>query len=314
MINIAVLSRDHEYYTKRIQSFIDQEFEDQVCIISACEDPLQIEHENIDVLLGNPNLCAQIVSRCTKLQWLQSTWAGNAPLVNQANKRFIITGLKDVFGQQMCEYLFAYMLYFYRNIGHFIEQQHEHIWRIPEYQSIAGQTLGIMGLGNIGQAVAKQAKALNMRVVSLNLQSRPEIADTCYVLDEINEFAAQCDVIFCLLPDTQQTQGICDERFFNSLKSNCIFINAGRGSVLANDADIINCLQQGRMRAAVLDVFKQEPLPKAHPFWQVDNLLITYHTAAISNHNSILGVFTNNLSRFMQGQPLQYAISMDKGY
>jgi phosphoglycerate dehydrogenase-like enzyme len=131
--------------------------------------------------------------------------------------------------------------------------------------------------------------------------------------DKLN-FAPNCDVIVNLLPETQDTKGVCGHAFFEAMKSSAVFINAGRGSVLENDEAIIDALRSNAIHAAVLDVFADEPLNSEHPFYQLENCYITNHTAAVSNPQKVFSVFAQNLRRFIVSEPLQYQHNFLKGY
>jgi phosphoglycerate dehydrogenase-like enzyme len=107
---------------------------------------------------------------------------------------------------------------------------------------------------------------------------------------------------------------VCDADFFDAMKPTAVFLNAGRGSLIKNDQVLIDALQQGKIKAAVLDVFTQEPLSGTHPFYHLKNCYLTNHTAAVSNPEAVCAVFLQNLERFVASQPLLYQHDFNKGY
>lgn len=311
MFKLAILSRDADAYAKNIQgaglpeleiSFSGNSFEHGEKLLSA------------DILLAEPDLAAEVVDQCSNLKWLQSTWAGVKPLTTINNHSMMVTGVKDVFGKQMREYVFAYLLYYSRNIPLFEKQKNTNTWLPPATSSLYGKTMGIMGVGSIGKEVAKTAKAFDMQVRGLTSSSRDcEHVDEFFTVEQKCLFAQGLDYLVCLLPHTSQTEGLIDTSLLNSLPEHCVLINAGRGQVI-DDQALLEALAGNQIKAAVLDVFDQEPLPPHHPFWSIDNLHITQHTAAISQVSDISDIFMKNYERFIGQEALNYQIDLNKGY
>ncbi|MGK0529552.1 MAG: phosphoglycerate dehydrogenase-like enzyme, partial [Alteromonadales bacterium] len=232
--------------------------------------PEDINPETVTVLLADPDLASRIIDKCSALTWCQSTWAGNAPLLNADKKNYILTGLKGIFGKLMREYVFAYLLGHARNVKAFEQNQRaaQPIWEASKRMPLNGQTLGIAGLGSIGQALIPVAHALGMSVVGLTRSGQAvEGADAVYTPDTIEAFARACDHVVNLMPDTPSTQNMLSHEFFSALKPHSVFVNAGRGSAVDDDA-LLQALDKGALAHAVLDVFRNEPLDSAHPVWQ----------------------------------------------
>lgn len=268
----------------------------------------------VDILLADPDLAVKALEHCHQLKWLQSTWAGNKPLFDHPKRNYLLSGVKDVFQAAMVEYVFAYILYFSRNIDGFRQQQLKAKWHAPGFTSLGKRRLGIIGVGNIGQGVARAAKQFGMHVNGLSFHSRDcEAVDQYYQWDQAAEFCHGLDFLLCLLPHSQLTEGKIDQHFLALLPPECILINAGRGQTIV-EQDLLNCLQNKRLKAAVLDVFEQEPLPATHPFWQMDNVYITQHTAAKSQPSEIFTIFKHNAALFSQNQPLHGQLNFLRGY
>lgn len=311
MNKLAILSRDAWQYHELVKQAHLPELE---LLWASNKPPLHHDFSSVDILLADPDLAAVELQHCETLKWLQSTWAGNAPLLSHPKRGYQLTGVKNVFGQKMREYVFAHLLYFSRNIAGFARQQAGAQWQSPKFTQLAGKTIGIMGVGSIGKVVAHAAKVFDMQVRGLTLSSRDcDQVDYYFSSQELKAFAQGLDYLVCLLPHTADTSAIIDQAFLACLPEHCVLINAGRGQCI-NEADLLQALNARQLRAAVLDVFIEEPLPQAHPFWQHPNIVITQHSAAISDPEDIIPIFIDNYKRFKQGKALSYVLDFDKGY
>jgi phosphoglycerate dehydrogenase-like enzyme len=311
MHNIAILSRDSALY----QTLITQAHLPHLRLILVDNKIAgNFDYSQVHILFGDPDLTAQIISQCTQLKWLQSTWAGNTALFALDKTDYQLCGVKGVFQQAMQEYVFAYLLYFSRNLTGFNQAQKNKKWAAPTYQSLAGKTLGIMGVGDIGQAVAKMAKHFSMKTRGYTRTSNDcEFIDQYYTCHDEQSFATKLDYLVCLLPQSRATTGLIDHNFLSYLPEHCVLINAGRGTTII-DSDLIATLKNKTLKAAVLDVFEQEPLPEHHPFWELDNLYVTQHTAAESLPEDIFPLFSDNYYRFIKGERLRNVLDFAKGY
>lgn len=311
MHNLAILSRDSALYNRLLE---DAHLPDLKLILVDNKVTEDFDYSQVHILFGDPDLTSQVVSQCTELKWLQSTWAGNAALFALDKTNYQLTGVKNVFQQAMQEYVFAYLLYFSRNLTGFNQAQKNKTWAAPTYQSLAGKTLGIMGVGNIGKAVAKMAKQFSMKTRGYTRTSRDcEYIDQYYTYNDEQGFATGLDYLVCLLPQSNPTTGLIDSTFLSYLPKQCVLINAGRGSTVVDSA-LINALQNDRLQAAVLDVFEKEPLPEEHPYWQLNNTYVTQHTAAESLPEDIFPLFSDNYLRYMAGSALQHVLDFKRGY
>ena len=311
MYQLGILSRDAAAYARALSHIqldgLTISYQSDKAVIT---DTLA----NLDILLAEPDLAAEVLPHCTNLKWLQSTWAGVKPLMELQHGNYLITGVKDVFGRQMREYVFAYMLHFSRNVSLFEQNKLAGQWTPPSTDSLYGKRLGIMGVGSIGQEVAKAAKAFDMQVIGLTANSRDcSYIDKYYGVENKVEFASELDYLVCLLPHTEATEKLIDAKMLAALPTNCVLINAGRGQVIDDDALLV-ALNAGQLKAAVLDVFAEEPLPPDHPYWHSDRVHITQHTAAISQVEDITDIFQNNYERFCRNKTLKFQIDVSKGY
>lgn len=323
MIKLTILSDEADEIAKVLrdklannQTFRRRDGQPLIELECVTHRPDAIDAENVTVLLADPDLTASIIDKCSTLVWCQSTWAGNAPLLNATKTDYNLTGLKGIFGKLMREYVFAYLLQHARNTKAFEQNQRAGVpkWEASQRIPLHGQTLGVAGLGSIGQALIPVAHALGMKVVGLT-RSGDNIkgVEKVYTPDTITAFANACDHVVNLMPDTPSTHNLLSNDFFSALKSHSVFINAGRGSAVDDEA-LLNALNSGAFAHAVLDVFREEPLDTTHPFWHHPNITITAHTAAESQPSDVADVFLDNAKRYLEGQPLKYQFDFSRGY
>ncbi len=309
-INLTILCSDAEHY----RELIEREAYQKVNIIQCATRVADVKNERIEYLLASPAMAADIITDCPHLKWCQSTWAGNAPLLAHERKDYILTGVKGVFGQQMREYVFTYLFHFSRNVEAFTHQQRQQHWSPPSFDYVAGKTLGIIGAGSIAGSLISPAMAFDMRVIGLNSTGNAVPGfDRVFSTEQKREFAKACDFVLNLLPDTAATYHFIDRTFLTALSERAVLINAGRGAAIDDDA-LLEALDAGQLRGAVLDVFKEEPLPAKHPFWSHPKIIITQHTAAESRPEDIVALFLDNVERYVAGRPLRYQFNFKKGY
>ncbi len=265
----------------------------------------------VEVILGPPDAVAALLPHCPDVRWAQSSWAGVTPLVESGRQNYQLTGLKGVFGEVMSEYVLGWLLAFERNI---LERARSMVWDNKSDPGLAGKTLGVMGTGSIGQAVATAVQAFGVSVRGLNSSGKAVAPfEACYATDDALEFAQGLDFLLALLPDLPATTGLVNAQLLNALRPGAIFINAGRANCVDDDA-VISALEDRRLRAAVLDVVHTEPLPANDRLWQVENLYITSHTAAPTPDAAVIEVFADNYHRYIAGEPLQHVIDFARGY
>jgi phosphoglycerate dehydrogenase-like enzyme len=268
-----------------------------------------------DLAFGEPSLLRHVLPSMRGLRWLQATWAGVEPLLDPSLRRdYTLTNARGVFGALMSEYVFAYLLAHERRLFDKYRSQLERRWDATPPGTLAGKTLGLLGAGSIGAALARTAKHFGMRVKGYTRESEGcADVDAYYHGDRLREFAADLDYLVGVMPATARTRHLVDAGFLGALPSRAVFVNPGRGG-LVDEAALASALQEGRLAGAVLDVFQQEPLPADHVFWHTPNLLITSHTAALSVPEDIAPVFIGNYRRLLRGEPLLHRVDFERGY
>ncbi len=266
------------------------------------------------VVLGEPDLVASVLDAFPQLRWVQSTWAGVTPLIEHPRRDYLLTGVKGVFGAQMAEYVLGYLLAHQLRLLERLGRQAQRNWWPEPSSTLAGRTLGVLGTGSIGVAIARRAKAFDMAVTGLNRSGRPPAGfDRAWPTAELNAFLSQSDFVVSTLPDTAATRGLLDAQAIAAMRPGAYFINVGRGSVV-DEATLAAALNAGRLGGAALDVFRSEPLPQDSPLWHAENTLITAHVAARSWPCDIAALFIDNWRRYVAGEALRYVVNFERGY
>jgi phosphoglycerate dehydrogenase-like enzyme len=194
--------------------------------------------------------------------------------------------------------------------------QRESRWNKRMSVPLAGKTLGILGLGAIGQEVARKAKALEMRIVGTKRNPAPlPNVDEVYGPDATDEVLRQADFLVLLIPSTKETQNIIDASRLKLMKPTAWLINFGRGALIVDD-DLIAAVESKTIAGAILDVFRQEPLPETHRFWKTDGILVLPHIGGghPQRNDAVAEIFADNARRFLDGTPLQCVVDRSLGY
>jgi phosphoglycerate dehydrogenase-like enzyme len=241
------------------------------------------------------------------------------------NSDVVLTNSTEVHGPVVAEHVIALIFALAKKIPQAAALQHAHrwgkelIWSEGSHpKEISGATLGLIGLGSIGRRVARIASALGMRVLAVREHvdnERPEGVNAVYSSSQIYEVLGQSDFVVLAAPLTAQTTKLMGRKRFECMKTDSYLINVGRGQQVDETA-LADALRGQRIAGAALDVFEQEPLPIDSPLWDLDNLLITPHTAGITGklwqrHYETL---SGNLRRYLAKEPLQDVVDKRKGY
>jgi phosphoglycerate dehydrogenase-like enzyme len=284
--------------------------------VTTCQNAAEARAAYADqpILFGNPESIAQVLPDMPTVEWVQSTWAGVTPLFEISRRDYLLTGIKGVFGPQMSEYVIGYMLANELKVIRRLAAQRDRQWFEKASGTLLGKKIGVMGTGSIGQAIARRAKDNGMTVTGLSRTgaSNPDF-ENVFKVDELHAFLHGLDYLVSVLPHTSETDQLLDQTALAQLPTRAYFINVGRANVVDDEA-LVSALASGELGGAVLDVFDVEPVSAESPLWDVPNLLITGHIAAISHPDLIAPIFLENYKHFVSGQPLQNVISFDNGY
>ena len=239
-----------------------------------------------DVLYGipadTPAGLADAVRRAPHLHWVQATAAGAGEQVRAANlgdalERVTVTTAAGVHGSVLAEFVYAGALWLLRNLDRMAADRAARAWAHYPNRELYGGTLVVVGLGSIGAAVARVGRAFGMTVIGLTRDGAPRPGakvDETLPLTQLARAFARADLAVVTLPATELTAGLVDAEAIAALPPGAIFANVGRGSVV-DEAALLAALQAKAIRGAVLDVFAQEPLPPEHPFWTMDDVVLS---------------------------------------
>ncbi len=268
-----------------------------------------------NIILGEPPLLADVLASANQIKWVQSSWAGVDRLCRPGLRHdYVLTGVKGIFGALISEYVMTYLFALERRIFDMRENQLRKRWQPKPYRLAKDVTLGIVGLGSIGQHLARIAQCYGLRVTGLNRSGKScDDVEKVYTGENQQQFFAEADYVVLTLPDTPKTRHFINADVLAMMKSSATLINVGRGRIV-NEADLVTALQQGQIAAAVLDVFETEPLPADSSLWSLPNVYVTPHFAAASFPEDVVKIFTENYARFLRGEPLFQQIDFDLGY
>lgn len=268
-----------------------------------------------NIILGDPDLILPRLPHMKRLEWVQSTWAGITPLLTEnSRKDYLLTGVKEIFGSMMSEYVLCYILMHERKTLARYQAQQSGIWDDSSPGRLQNKLIGIMGVGSIGGHVAATAKYFGMRTRGYTRSCEDYTSiDQYFHGSDLTRFAAGLDYLVSILPDISSMDNIIDRSVLGSMKNSALLINGGRGNAIDEEA-LAEALENGTLAGAILDVFREEPLPASHPFWKTPNLIITSHTAALSFPEDIFSLFKRNFQNFVKGEMLNYIIDFEHGY
>ena len=273
------------------------------------------------------NISEELVAEAPLLRWIMFWSAGMDGKVRPdlLERKLLLTNASGVHAPNIAEHVFAWMLTFNRQMDFHFRMQIAGRWeRQPLNQrrgadELTGKTLGIVGLGRIGEALAKRAKAFDMRVIATkrDIHSRYDSSDIDEIIPMIRlpDLLAQADHICIALPYTSETHHLFDAEMLENCKSGSYLYNIARGKIVHQEA-LIEALKTGKLAGAGLDVFEQEPLPAESELWELSNVLLTPHSAGLTPHyfKRTADIFVRNLRRYLDNQPLENLYREDRGY
>lgn len=274
-----------------------------------------------EVIFGH--VSAETLEAAPRLRWVQVRSAGvnHLPLKEMAARGILLTNSSGAHGVPIAENFLALMLAFAIRLPALLEAQRARAWHkrdIPgEKFELEGQTLLVIGLGDLGATLARKAAGLGMRVLGVRNRPLPPPpgVDAVFPSERLHEALRQADHVALCLPLTEKTKGYIDEAELRAMKPTAYIYNAGRGQSIAREP-LLRALQEGWIAGAGLDVTDPEPLPPDDPLWSLPNVILTQHTSGHSPRNSrrVTDLFLENLRRFLQNEPLQNVVDYARGY
>jgi len=214
----------------------------------------------------------------------------------------------------MVEYATLAVLAVHRHWPAYVAQQREGRWQTLPIRTAATRSVGVMGLGVLGQAVIEKLRGFGFRCAAWS-RSRHDLQGVeCYAgLESLPAFLSRTDILVCLLPLTQATRGILNQRVFDALPKGAAVVNVARGAHVVTE-DLLRALETGQVSAAILDVTDPEPLPERHPLWTHPRVIITPHVASQSQPESSAQAVLENVRRHRRGEPLVGLVDRSRGY
>jgi len=303
-------------YLKRYEKLLKEARKDLHFLI--CKDKRQIEQaiEKADIIFSGHTFPVGLVAKAKNLKWIQSISAGveNFVLSDVIPPHVILTKVKGIHGPIMSEYVLGYILAINLNMKGAFENQKKRDWPYYVPETIRAKTVGVMGLGSVGAYIAYKLHLAGAEVIGLEEQEKrlPYVSQE-YSISEIEQFLGRSDFVVMALPLTNRTQGIFGEKEFSMMKESAYFINVSRGALVQEQA-LIKALKEGQIAGAVLDVFNEEPLPRDHALWDLDNVIITPHISGPSIPEDIVKIFIENLRRFEENKKLMGIVDRRNGY
>jgi phosphoglycerate dehydrogenase-like enzyme len=279
-----------------------------------------------EVILTNPVVPDNIVERAPNLKWLQLTSAGvdrllDAPVVNS---HITVTTASGIHATPISEYVIGAMLAFAKGFPKAFRAQQERAWRPFWPDELEDKTVGVLGVGAIGARVVKLTKALDMRVLALRRSIDRRLTGDETVMPGVDEMLPPSDLPYLLeesdyvviaLPLTPESRGLIGEPELRTMKPNAVIVNIGRGAII-DEAALARALKEGWIAGAALDVFQQEPLSPESELWGLENVIVTPHISGGTPRymERAVGLFCDNLRRYLAGDALRNIVDPARGY
>lgn len=283
----------------------------------------QADLDDVNVILGYDDKLTPLLQKNNSVKWIQAWSAGVDQLPQNVfkEKGIQLTNASGAMVPGLAEQIIGQMISWDRNLGYSFAVKQKHKWdelAAASYQELAGKKLLLLGVGHIGQQVAKIATVFGMHVIGVRHSDKPaNNVEEIYTFEQIFQVAGKADFVLNTLPVTAQTEDVIDQKFFLQMKKSAVYINYGRGKT-NNESDLIQALQTEQIAGAIMDVFKEEPLPKDSAFWKLLNVLITPHTGGDTAlyDRRVVKIAADNISMMNDDsiKPQKNVVDLRQGY
>ena len=285
--------------------------------LRADEQPSASQLERTEIMLAR-QVPSGMLAQMPELRWIQALTAGVEHWVARPDLRpdIALCCARGTHRVAMPENILGALFHLTKPYAQATLDQREHRWVRRVSEPLAGKTLGILGLGEIGRELAKKASALELRVIGTRRDPQPvPHVDMIYPPEAIDEVLAQSDFVLLLLPLTQQTDGIMNAARFKAMRASAYLLNFGRGGLVV-DADLVQAVRAKTIAGAVLDVYRKEPLPADHAFWSTEGITVLPHIGGLDVHRdeTVAALFAENAGRFLAGAALLALVDRARGY
>ena len=259
-----------------------------------------------------------LLAKMPRLRWIQALTAGVEGWISLPDLRpeIALTCARGTHRVQMPENILGALFHLTKPYAQATLDQRDRRWTRRISEPLAGKTLGVLGLGEIGRELAKKAQALELRVIGTRRspQQVPHV-DRIYPPKATDEVLAQSDFVLLLLPLTPETEEIMNARRFKAMRSTAYLLNFGRGALVVDD-DLVEAVRSKTIAGAVLDVYRKEPLPADHAFWSTEGITVLPHIGGLDAHRDeiVAALFADNMGRFLAGGALAALVDRSRGY
>ena len=285
------------------------------------EDDILREIVDAEIVFGGISREAFLAAK--QLKWIQNPGAGVeglARIPELAESDVTITNTRGAHAATIAEHAFGLLISLTRQLPHLLDAQREHNWIRPfsaPQVGLTGLTLGVVGMGNIGRAIAKRGHAFDMNVIGVDVNEvpKPDFVAELRLLDGLDDLMRRSDVVAVAAPITPETAGMLGPEQLRLMKPTAYLIVVSRGGIIDEDT-LMQMLNDGQLAGAGLDVTATEPLPQDSPLWDTPNLLVTPHCSGSSSYTSAAGraIFYENLRRYLAKEPLTNLVDLKRGF
>ena len=309
-------TQDDEFAEELKATYPDVDFQ-----VANTEEEEKRHIRDADVYFGWPS--RDVFRAAEQLRWIQCPGTGVDKLTavpELIDSDIVLTNTRGPHAPPMADHVMGFVINLAHRWRDHFEDQRLHRWETSKYyesfEPLAGATMGILALGDIGQEVARRAHGFGMNVYAVDLDPRPapEVKEV-WGLDRLDDLVRMSDWFVVTAPLTEQTRGLIDRRRLGLLKQGAFVIVISRGQIV-DEAALIDALRSGRVGGAGIDAFAQEPLPSDSPFWDMPNVLVTSHSSAYARE-MIEGrrqIVRENLKRFLANEPFLYVVDKKAGF
>lgn len=265
----------------------------------------------------------EIFQAAPNLKWVQSAsagveWMHNAPSLVKSDIQ--VTNTRGAHATTIAEHTFGMLVFLARRFDETYEAQKRHEWlrgQTAPRTGLVGLTMGIIGLGQIGRAIAKRAHAFEMDVIAVDVNEvpKPEYVREVRLLDGLDDLMQRSDVVVVAIPITEDTRGMLGPDQLKLMKSSAYLLVMSRGGII-DEPTLVQMLHDGELAGAGLDVAATEPLPADNPLWDCPNIIITPHNSPRSDQTNanVMSIMKENLRRYLDGKPLNNLVNKEAGY
>ena len=317
---MKIIVTDTDYSPELCQLIRNTAGDNEVVFPASQEELTEAADADVEIVFGKCK--KELLSHLPNLKWIQANSAGmDAFLYPELRKSdVVVTNAARLYGPNVADQGFALLLALTRGIHQFARRQPDHNWdrNLPTpIIELTGSTIGIVGMGGIGEFMANRAKGFDTHVIAVDAfrTDAPDNVDELMGIDQLSHLMRRSDVVMIACPLTDDTRGLINAQNLTLMKPNAYLINVARGPIV-DQAALVEVLKQGKIAGAGLDVTEVEPLEKESPLWDMQNVIISPHVAGVSQARlpRLVSLFCENLIKYISGEPMANVVQKDRGF